>query len=749
MNFLDLIWLIPLFPLLGALTMLLLGRRLDPQGASADAMAPALREAIERGEAVAEDHHGHSALASNAASHIEHSPDLHAAHAGAATKRLIGYLCPGLVLLSFLLSVAATVQLAGLASRTHEVVLYEWIAGMPLKLIGGGASSLSAQLGFLLDPLSAVMILVVSGIGFLIHVYSIGYMAHDGGYYRFFGYLNLFVFFMLLLVLANNYLLLFVGWEGVGLCSYLLIGFYFHKKSASDAGNKAFLVNRIGDAAFLLATMLLFVVFGTVRFVDLGALIDTYGQQFALAAWGPIAIICILLFFASTGKSAQFPLFVWLPDAMEGPTPVSALIHAATMVTAGVYMIARSNALFRLTPEVSVVVAVVGAFTAILAASIALVQNDIKRVLAYSTVSQLGYMFLALGVGAYWVAVFHLFTHAFFKALLFLGSGSVIHALGGQQDIRFMGGLKEKIPVTFRTMFIGSLAIAGIPGLAGFFSKDEILWQTYSSPIGSKALYVVGLATAAMTAFYMWRMMFLAFYGKPRMDEKTLAHVHESPATMTVPLTVLAAGSVLVGWLAVPKVWSFMPDLFWTFEHWLEPVTGPTMAAIRTEALVHAAESAGHEAVEWTLMGLSTALAVGGILLARSLYLHHPERAETLREKAGVFYKFLLNKWYLDEIYNAVFVRGLALGGGRLLARADREVVDGGVNGAGWLTKASSTVSIWLDTYVVDGAVRLTAFATRLASIPVRLAQSGLVQSYALAFVIGVLILFGIYGRMN
>ncbi len=729
MNFLDLIWLIPLFPLLGAVTMLLLGRKLDPQNASEDAIAPALRDAIDGGASRAEEPHGHAAHASG--------------------KWLIGYLCPCFVLLSFLLSAAATAQLAGLAARSHEVVLYEWIAGMPLKLIGGGASSLSAQLGFLLDPLSAVMILVVSGIGFLIHVYSVGYMAHDGGYYRFFGYLNLFVFFMLLLVLANNYLLLFVGWEGVGLCSYLLIGFYFHKKSASDAGNKAFLVNRIGDAAFLLATMLVFVVFGTARFVELDGLIGTYGEQFALSAWGPIAIICILYFFASTGKSAQFPLFVWLPDAMEGPTPVSALIHAATMVTAGVYMIARSNALFRLAPEVSIVVAVVGAFTAILAASIALVQNDIKRVLAYSTVSQLGYMFLALGVGAYWVAVFHLFTHAFFKALLFLGSGSVIHALGGQQDIRFMGGLKDRIPITFRTMFVGSLAIAGIPGLAGFFSKDEILWQTFSSPLGSKALYVVGLATAAMTAFYMWRMMFLAFYGKPRMDAHTLEHVHESPATMTVPLTVLAAGSALVGWLAVPKVWHFMPDLFRTFEHWLEPVTGPTMAAVRTEALVHAAESAGHEAEEWALMALSTALAVGGILLARRIYLQHPERAETLREKAGAFYTILLNKWYLDEIYDAIFVRGLALGGGRLLARTDREVVDGGVNGAGWLTKATSTVSIWLDTYVVDGVVRLTAFGTRLASIPVRLAQSGSVQSYALAIVIGVIILFGIYGRGN
>jgi len=736
MNFLDLIWLIPLLPLAGATVMLLVGRQLDPQAPSKDAISPALLDALAQNNDIAETAgHGH--------------------HAPPSTKRFVSLICPGFVLLSFLLSVGATVQLSMLPVRSHELVLYDWFAAMPLHLLGGGSATLSAQLGFLLDPLSAVMILVVSGIGFLIHVYSIGYMAHDGGYYRFFGYLNLFVFFMLLLVLANNYLLLFVGWEGVGLCSYLLIGFYIHKKSAGDAGNKAFLVNRIGDAGFLLATMLLFVSFGTVRFTELNTLLADSGTQLAFTAWGPVAIICLLLFFASTGKSAQFPLFVWLPDAMEGPTPVSALIHAATMVTAGVYMIARSNALFRLSPEVTIIVATVGAFTAILAASIALVQTDIKRVLAYSTVSQLGYMFLALGVGAYWVAVFHLFTHAFFKALLFLCSGSVIHAMGGQQDMRFMGGLKDKIPLTFRTMFIGSLAIAGIPGLAGFFSKDEILWQSFSSPLGSTLLYGVGLATAAMTAFYMWRMMFLTFYGKPRMDEETLAHVHESPATMTVPLSVLAAGSVLVGWLAVPKVWSFLPEIFHSFENWLEPVTGAVAAGAHSEAVALAAESAthaehgGHEALEWGLMGLSVALAVGGILLARYLYLLRPQVAESLREKAGALYTVLANKWYLDDFYNAVFVRGVALGGGRMLASADRNIVDGGVNGAGWLTKAISSISIWWDAYIVDGGVRLTAFAFRVVSIPVRMAQTGSVQAYALMIVIGAIILFGIYGRVN
>jgi len=446
MNFLDLIWLIPFLPLIGAGVMLFFGRRLS--------------------------------------------------------KAAIGIISPGSVLLALLLSVGAVLQLAGLEKREHQVVIAPWI------------EFLQADWGYLLDPLSSVMILVVTFVGFLIHVYAIGYMGHEhgprhGGFYRFFGYLNLFVFFMLTLVLANNFVLLFVGWEGVGLCSYLLIGFYFHKKSAGDAGNKAFIVNRIGDAAFILGMFLVFQLTGSLRFTDFNAALD--GGQFSpeVAGFGILSVTALLLFIGATGKSAQVPLYVWLPDAMEGPTPVSALIHAATMVTAGVYMVARASALFVLTPDTSMIIAGVGAFTAIFAASIGLVQNDIKRVLAYSTVSQLGFMFLAAGVGAYWVAVFHLYTHAFFKALLFLGSGSVIHAMGGEQDMRRMGGLKDKIPVTFRVMFVGSLAIAGIPGLAGFFSKDEILWQTWSSPIGSKLLFAVGVITAAMTAFYMWRLMFM------------------------------------------------------------------------------------------------------------------------------------------------------------------------------------------------------------------------------------------------
>jgi len=575
----------------------------------------------------------------------------------------------------------------------------------------------------------------VTGVGFLIHVYSIGYMGHEGGYYRFFGYLNLFVFFMLMLVLANNYALLFVGWEGVGLCSYLLIGFYFHKKSAADAGKKAFVVNRVGDAAFLIGIFLVFSLFGSARFLEVNQALA--GFQPETVGFGVLSATGLLLFIGATGKSAQIPLYTWLPDAMEGPTPVSALIHAATMVTAGVYMVARSSALFQLTPATATVIAFIGAFTAIWAASIALVQNDIKRVLAYSTVSQLGYMFLALGVGAYWVAVFHLFTHAFFKALLFLGSGSVIHAMGGEQDLRYMGGLKDRIPVTHWTMLAGAIAIAGIPGLAGFFSKDEILWQAFSSPSGSKLLYIIGLATAALTAFYMWRLMSLTFYGRSRLKPEAAAHVHESPPVMTVPLAVLAAGSVLAGWIGTPKLWN-LPERFRLFESWLEPVfAGPA---------VHGAEAAHHNAaIEWLLMGLSVALAVGGILLARHFYLVRTELPERLAKRFHPLYNTLANKWYVDEIYDYLFVNGLGKAGGRAAGKFDLQVIDGGVNGAGWMTRLSSTVSIWWDTWIIDGAVRLGSFTVKMLSYPARIVQTGRVQAYALALVAGVLLFFSYY----
>jgi NADH-quinone oxidoreductase subunit L len=535
-----------------------------------------------------------------------------------------------------------------------------------------------------------------------------------------------------MLVLANNYILLFVGWEGVGLCSYLLIGFYFHKKSAGDAGKKAFIVNRVGDAGFIMGMLLMMSVLGTVKFTDVNAILRSGQFPMETAGFGVLSAMAVLMFFGATGKSAQVPLYIWLPDAMEGPTPVSALIHAATMVTAGVYMVARSSALFHLTPHASLVVAVVGAFTAILAASIALVQNDIKRVLAYSTVSQLGYMFLALGVGAYWVAIFHLFTHAFFKALLFLGSGSVIHAVGGEQDMRRMGGLKDKIPITHWTMFAASLAIAGIPGFAGFFSKDEILWQAFSSPLGSQLLWAVGLTTAGLTAFYMWRLMNLTFYGKSRVAPETAKHIHESPASMTVPLTLLAAGSVLVGWLGTPKLWNLGPA-FHAFERWLLPVF-PAAAEVEYPA-----------STEWGLMALSVAVAIAGIAIARYFYLRKPEIPDSLERTFKPLYTVLYNKWYVDEIYDFLFVNGLCKGGGLALGVFDREVVDGGVNGAGWLTRFSSKVSIWWDTWVVDGAVRFTAFFVKLLSYPACLLQTGRVQSYAFFVVLGVLAFFGYY----
>jgi len=710
-NFLDLIWLIPLFPLAGALLMLLIGRTLDPQPPSAVAVAPGL----EPGESGPR-------------------PDsLHTRTHPGPLQNLIRVICPGAVLLSFAFSVGAVWQLSNLPSRVHELIQFTWIAAMPFHMANGQLATFQVDWGFLLDPLSSVMILVVTGVGFLIHVYATGYMAHDNGFYRFFGYLNLFVFFMLMLVLANNYTLLFVGWEGVGLCSYLLIGFYFHKKSAGDAGKKAFIVNRVGDAGFVLGMLLMLSVLGTVRFTAVNNALRS-GQFPVEAGYGVLTAMALLMFFGATGKSAQVPLYVWLPDAMEGPTPVSALIHAATMVTAGVYMVARSSALFQLTPVAATWVAAIGAFTAIFAATIALVQNDIKRVLAYSTVSQLGYMFLALGVGAYWVAIFHLFTHAFFKALLFLGSGSVIHAMSGEQDMRYMGALKKKIPVTHWTMWVGSVAIAGIPGLAGFFSKDEILWQAFSAPRGSAILWLVGLVTAAMTAFYMWRLMNMTFYGQSRVKAEAAAHLHESPAVMTWPLIALAAGSVLGGWLGVPKLWSAFGQGFRAFPRWLEPVFA-----------LEGAESGHSASTEWSLMVLSVTVAAAGISLAYYFYTWRPDVPDRILVRFRPLHTVLYNKWYVDELYDFLFVNGLGKGGGSAMAAFDRRIVDGGVNGAGWLTRASATFSMWWDTWIVDGAVRFTSFSVKLLSYPACLLESGRVQTYALFVVVGVLAFLGYY----
>ena len=475
-----------------------------------------------------------------------------------ASKQAVNAVCVGMVVLAFLLACLAVLEYTHWADANHhrpyEKILYTWLGTDTGHLTylthDGSQANFQADAGFLLDPLSSIWLLFVTGVGMLIHIYSTGYMAHEGGYYRFFGYLNLFMFSMLTLILANNYVLMFVGWEGVGLCSYLLIGFYFHRKSASDAANKAFIVNRIGDAGFILGMFFIAWYFGSLRYVDVNHLARS--GHFAIG--DPIITAAtLLLFVGACGKSAQLPLYIWLPDAMEGPTPVSALIHAATMVTAGVYMVARSNALFVLAPTSMKTVAIVGALTAIFAASIGLVQNDIKRVLAYSTVSQLGYMFLALGVGAFAAGVFHVFTHAFFKALLFLGAGSVIHAMSGEQDMRNMGALRDRIPTTYWTMLIATLAIAGIPPFAGFFSKDEILWQTWTSEGGAyRILWFVGYVTALMTAFYMFRLIYLTFYSKPRMSHEVEHHIHESPKSMTMPLVILAVCSLFAGFLGWP-----------------------------------------------------------------------------------------------------------------------------------------------------------------------------------------------------
>ena len=698
MFFLESIWLIPMFPLVGAALMLLLGRRLDRQ----HPLGPPV-----------DDDHG---------AHHEPSPG----------RKAIDILCPGMVLLSFLFAAGAIFQLQSVDGRSYEVVKWTWLAGLESGT-DAGIRAFTAEWGFLLDSLSAVMVLVVTGIGFLIHVYSTGYMAHDGGYYRFFGFLNLFLFFMLVLVLGNNYALLFVGWEGVGFCSFGLIGFYFRKKSASDAANKAFIVNRVGDAGFVLGMLLTFGTLGTLKFTEIGPALAAGGFE-AEHAWGTLSWIGLLFFVGAMGKSAQLPLHVWLPDAMEGPTPVSALIHAATMVTAGVYLVARSSEIFVLAPGAMLLVAVVGGLTAIFAASIGLVQYDIKKVLAYSTVSQLGYMFLACGVGAFWVGIFHLYTHAFFKALLFLGSGSVIHAVGGEQDMRRMGALKDRIPVTYKTMLVGALAIAGIPGLAGFFSKDEILWKTFSSH--HTLLYALGLLTAMMTAFYMFRLIYMTFHGDDRVPAGT--HVHESPRSMTLPLVVLAVGSALAGWIGTPPVFGPVHDALPSLEHWLS--TSVAVPGAHGEGAEH------HSAlVEWGLMALSVGLALAAIWLSTRMFRTERYEGEPMHALGQGLHRLLLHKYFVDEIYGALFVRGAAKGGGERLAGFDRQVIDGGVNGVGLLTRLSSRLTMFFDKWFVDGIVNVIGYGVKLISYPVRMFQTGLVQNYALLFLIGVGIVAGYY----
>ncbi len=643
-------------------------------------------------------------------------------------KRLVSFIALLSVGLAFVVSMLVVYQ--AFAVEHVELVtgdVFTWLRGGFLPLAGGGQAALEVPWGFQLDPLSAVMILVVSGVGFVIHIYSTGYMWDDTGYYRFFSYLNLFMFAMLTLVLANNFVMMFVGWEGVGLCSYLLIGFYFDKKSAGDAGKKAFVVNRIGDAGFILGMLLIFVHFGSLRFEEV---FNKAAAMPVQAGHGFLFWATLCLFIGATGKSAQIPLFVWLPDAMEGPTPVSALIHAATMVTAGVYMVCRCNALFSRAPETMAIVAVIGAATAIFAATIGFAQTDIKRVLAYSTVSQLGYRVAALGVGAFVGGIFHLMTHAFFKALLFLGSGSVIMALHHEQDMMKMGGLRKHLPWTYWTMVTGCLAIAGVPGLAGFFSKDEILWRAWSN--GHPVVWVVLWLGAGMTAFYMFRLLFLTFWGEGRMDEHTKQHIHESPRNVVYPLAALAVLSIIGGYVGLPG-WLGVGN---KFEQFLEPVlrlplTDPPSAA-----------HAGGQELLFT--SLSVLISLAGILLAYRFYVLNPGSADRVTGKIRGIYTLVFRKYYVDELYDALFVhRTKNLGDACFFV--DSKFVDGAVNGTAATTRGTAIISKTFDMYVVDGLVNLVGWVNMLLNRVATSFQTGLVQRYALAAVFGIVVFILIY----
>ena len=620
---------------------------------------------------------------------------------GRLPKPLISLVGCGSVGLSLLLSCSLFFELKALAPGARQITqtLFTWIS------VGQSPDQFHVSIGYLLDPLSAVMILVVTGVGFLIHIYSIGYMAHDKGYGRFFAYMNLFAFAMLTLVLADNFLFLFVGWEGVGLCSYLLIGFWYEKKSASDAGKKAFIVNRIGDFGFLIG---IFIIFWSVKSLDFVTVAARSPEVFVVGG-GLVTAACLMLFLGAIGKSAQLPLYVWLPDAMEGPTPVSALIHAATMVTAGVYLLARTNALFIMAPDALMVVAIIGALTALFAATIGLAQNDIKRVLAYSTVSQLGYMFLACGVAAFTAGIFHLMTHAFFKALLFLGAGSVIHSMSDEQDMRNMGGLKKYLPITFRTMFVATLTITGIPLFSGFFSKDEILWKAFSSGTnGAWYFWLIGFVTAGLTAFYMFRLVYLTFYGKERMDAKTKSHIHESPRTMTVPLIALAVLSAIGGFIGMPHIFGVTNY----FEEWLSPV----MSGPAHDMAEHALASGGHSAtMEWLLMAASVVLVLVSIWMAYYFYRKNTQASTSLAEKFSGIKTTLENKYYVDEFYGAVVIRPVIYFSLFLWKFVDVILIDGTLNGL---------AKLWRD---VSDALRYS--------------QSGQLRSYATVFTVGVVLL--------
>ncbi len=622
--------------------------------------------------------------------------------AGRLPRKVVSAIGTGTVGLAFAIAIGCFVQMLAMPPEERLFVqqLFAWI----------DSGDLSVPVRLALDPLSALMMLVVTGVGFLIHVYSTGYMSHEKAYGRYFAYLNLFTFAMLMLVLADNFLLMFFGWEGVGLCSYLLIGFWYQKPSAAEAGKKAFVVNRIGDWGFLIGIFLIFVTFGSL---DFGRVFSEAPGRLAVGSALATAI-GLFLFVGATGKSAQIPLHVWLPDAMEGPTPVSALIHAATMVTAGVYMIARCHILYALAPTALLVVAVVGAATALFAATIGLVQKDIKRVLAYSTVSQLGYMFLAMGVGAYASGVFHLMTHAFFKALLFLGAGSVIHALSGEQDMDRMGGLKPHLPRTHLTMLVATLAIAGVFPLSGFFSKDEILWNAFTSTNGiGKVLWAAGLIGAFLTAFYMFRLYFMTFHGASRVTEEAKHHLHESPGSMTIPLVLLAVLSAIGGFVQVPLLAGGQ-----RLDAWLEPVFADVARVAEGAAAHGAGAHGGHDpGLEIALMAISLAVALAGIFVAHRFYVADPEAPKRLAERARSFYRTLFNKYWIDEIYDARIVQPIRRGSERLWHGFDAAIIDGAVNGIARQIERGSAL--------------------------LRLAQTGYVQVYALIITLGLVVVIG------
>jgi NADH-quinone oxidoreductase subunit L len=571
------------------------------------------------------------------------------------SKGLIGIIGSGVILISFIISIAIFLAVGNDAEKSHEVFLFDWIS----------AGTLHIPVSFLVDPLSSIMLLIITGIGFLIHIYSIGYMQDDEGFGKFFSYLNLFIFFMLLLVLGSNYIVMFIGWEGVGLCSYLLIGFWFTNSAYATAAKKAFVMNRIGDLGFLIAVFLIFTTFGSVEFAKIWPLAGNM-----LPGNTTIALIALMLFIGACGKSAQIPLFTWLPDAMAGPTPVSALIHAATMVTAGIYMIARSHIIFDLAPVVQHLIAIIGLATAVLGALIALTQTDIKKVLAYSTVSQLGYMFLGLGVGAYNGSFFHVITHAFFKALLFLGAGSVIHAMHHEQDMRHMGGLRKKLPLTFITMLVGTIAISGLPPFSGFFSKDEILAHVYEH---NQIMWGIAVFTAFLTAFYMFRMMFLTFYGNYRGTHHAEEKIHESPLSMTIPLIVLAVLSAIGGIIGIPEVLGG--------HHWLSQWLSPVIP-------LH--EGTADHTTELILMAVSVGGVIIAILYAYSKYVKQNSVPFADEARRPALAKLSYHKFYIDEIYDALIRKPLDAISGVFYRIFDQKVIDGIVNGLGWGTSETS-----------------------------------------------------------